>query len=137
MKFIFSLLFYLLFGFQAIQAKPVDIVIWHSLAEQLGNQFKEIANEFNRQNPDYNIRLIYKGDYAESLTNFAAAFRAKQAPALIHVFEVGSGSIVQPKGIVKPVNLLMQEANTVLPTDDFLAATRAFYSQDQKLLAMP
>lgn len=119
------------------ESKPIDIVIWHSLAEQLGNELKEIATAFNRQSPEYRIKLVYKGDYTESITNFAAAFRAKQPPALIHIFEVGSLSVLQPPGVIKPLNQLMGDANLTLPENDFLSAVRVFYSEKEHLVAMP
>ena len=121
----------------SIQAKPVEIVLWHSLAGHLGSAIQELANGFNSSQTTYVIKPIYKGDYIESLTSFAAAFRAHQPPSLVQVFEVGTATMLAPKGIIKPVDELMKEQGLVLPEDSFFPAVRAFYSEQGQLMAMP
>lgn len=120
-----------------IQAKPVEIVLWHSLAGHLGSSIQDLANGFNSSQTTYVIKPIYKGDYIESLTSFAAAFRAHQPPSLVQVFEVGTSTMLAPKGIIKPVDELMKEQGLVLPEDSFFPAVRAFYSEQGQLMAMP
>ncbi len=120
-----------------LQANPLEIIFWHSLAGSLGTTVNQLANDFNRSQPNYRIKPIYKGEYSESLTSFAAAFRAKQPPAIIQVFEVGTPVLLYPKGIIKPVDDLMQEYGLNLPKKDFLPALRDFYSESGKLLALP
>lgn len=120
-----------------LQAKPVEILLWHSLAGHSGSQMQVLANDFNRSQPDYVIKPIYKGGYIESLTSFAAAFRAHQPPALIQVFEVGTATMLTPPGIIKPVDVLMQEEGFTLPQASFFPAVRAYYSEHGHLMAMP
>lgn len=134
-RIIFSLL--LLFSQTLVAAKPVKIVMWHSLAGHLGTQIRQLVRDFNHSQPDYVIEPVYKGDYIESLTSFAAAFRAGQPPDLVQVSEVGTATMLSPKGIVKPVDELMKEQGMSLPEDDFLPALRAFYSRENRLMAMP
>jgi len=121
----------------ALQAKPVEIVVWHSLAGQLGVEAKALFDGFNRSQTQYVLKSVYKGDYLESLTSFAAAFRAKQPPALVQIFEVGTPNMLSPKGIIKPVDDLMLEQGFKLPKDSFFPAIRAYYSQQGNLMAMP
>lgn len=120
-----------------LQAKPVEIVMWHSLAGQLGTAVTQLANDFNQKQDNYALKLVYKGEYTESLTSFAAAFRAKQPPAIIQVFEAGTATMLHPKGIIKPVDELMEEQGLSLPKTSFLPAVRTFYSENEHLLAMP
>lgn len=120
-----------------LAAGPVEIVFWHSLAGHAGEELGQLVTHFNQSQRDYAIRLIYKGEYTESLTSFAAAFRAKQPPAIIQIFEVGTATMLHPKGIIKPVDELMQEQGLSLPKASFLPALRAFYSQADQLFAMP
>lgn len=119
------------------QAKPTEIVLWHSLAGQLGTELQALVNGFNQSQIHYIIKPVYKGDYIESLTSFAAAFQAKEPPALIQVFEVGSTTMLAPKGIIKPVSELMQEQGFPLPKDIFFPAVRSYYSEQGQLMAMP
>lgn len=121
----------------AAQAKPVEIILWHSLAGHSGTEIKALVNGFNQSQTDYIIKPIYKGDYTESLTSFAAAFRAHQPPALIQVFEVGTASMLMPPGIIKPLDTLMQEQGLTLSEANFFPTIRAYYSEHGHLMAMP
>jgi sn-glycerol 3-phosphate transport system substrate-binding protein len=121
----------------SLQAKPVEIPLWYSLAGQTGEELRQLVADFNQNQKDYAVKLVYKGEYTEALTSFAAAFRAKQPPAIVQIFEVGTATMLHPKGIIKPVDELMQEQGLSLPKENFLPAVRAFYSQANHLLAMP
>ena len=134
--FYFPVIFSLLF-LTPLHATPTKIILWHSLAGQLGREIQLLAKGFNDSQSDYVIKPIYKGDYIESLTSFAAAFSAKQPPALIQVFEVGTATMLAPKGIIKPAEDLMKEQGLSLPTESFFPAVRAYYSEQGKLMAMP
>ena len=128
---------YLCFSPLPLQAKPTEIIFWHSLAGHLGEQIQLIANGFNKSQTEYRIKPIYKGNYIESLTSFAAAFRAHQPPSMVQVFEVGKDSMLIPQGIIKPVHELMEEEGMTLPLSSFFPAIRAYYSEHNKLMAMP
>ncbi len=125
------------FMLNALQAKPQPIVLWHSMAGNLGTAFQTITNEFNHIQSAYVIKPIYKGDYIESLTSFAAAFRAHQPPDLIQVFEVGTATMLAPRGIIKPVDEIMQAEGLSLPKADMFPAVLAAYSNGGQLMAMP
>ncbi|CDZ78771.1 sn-glycerol-3-phosphate-binding periplasmic protein UgpB precursor [Legionella massiliensis] len=131
-------IFIFLFCFlSALFAKPVELVMWYSLAGHTGEVTRQLVADFNRSQKDYRVTLVYKGEYTEALTSFAAAFRAKQPPALVQIFEVGTATMLHPKGIIKPVDELMQEEGLSLPKESFLPAVREFYSKENQLLAMP
>ncbi|WP_081778113.1 extracellular solute-binding protein, partial [Legionella lansingensis] len=127
----------LLFSFQTLQAKAVEIIMWHSLAGHLGAEIRQLVATFNSRQNEYIIKLVYKGEYTEAITSFAAAFRAKKAPAIMQIFEVGTTIMLYPQGIIKPVDDLMKEQGLALPEDSFLPALRSFYSQNNRLVAMP
>lgn len=132
------LLFLLLLGQTfSLSARPVEIIFWHSLAGRLGQELTSLVNEFNQSQHEARIKPVYKGDYIDSLTSFAAAFRAKQPPMIIQVFEVGTASMLTPSGIIKPVHEIMTESGYPLAEDDFLPAVREFYSQNGQLQALP
>jgi sn-glycerol 3-phosphate transport system substrate-binding protein len=132
----FSLLFLLLCSF-SIHAKPVELVFWHGMAGHLGEEVQALTDDFNKSQNNYVIKPIYKGNYTETLTNFAAAFRAHQAPSIVQVFEVGSAIMLSPPGVIKPVDELMHEQGKSLPKEDFIQSVREFYSRDGHLMAMP
>src|SRR5687768_16838256 len=105
MKNIFLFLFF--FFLNTAWSEKVEITLWHSLAGNLGNEMQQLVAEFNQSQHEYMIKPVYKGEYTDSITSFAAAFRAKQPPALIQVFEVGTGTMLSPKGIIKPLAEIM------------------------------
>lgn len=119
-----------------IQAKPTEIVLWHSLAGFLGEEVIRLTDEFNQSQYDVLIKPVYKGDYIESLTSFAAVFRAGTPPALIQVFEVGT-SIMLSKNVTKPVDELMHQNKLSLPLASFFPSLREYYSEEGHLMAMP
>lgn len=121
----------------ALQAKPVEILLWHAMAGHLGHEIRQLADDFNAQQKQYRIKPVYKGDYVETLTSFAAAFRAHQPPDMVQVFEVGTATMLAPQGIIKPVAQLMEEQHIALPVDDILPAVRQFYSRQGQLMAFP
>lgn len=118
-------------------AKPIELVFWHAMAGHLGEEVQALANEFNHSQNEYVVRPIYKGNYLETLTSFAAAFRAHQPPAMVQIFEVGTSIMLSPKGVIKPVGALMLEQGMKLPEDEFIQSVREFYSDNGQLMAMP
>lgn len=136
MKILFLLLLIFLSVIPA-QAKPVELVFWHAMAGYLGDEVRLLADDFNKSQNQYRVKPIYKGNYTETLTNFAAAFRARQAPSIVQIFEVGTSIMLAPPGVIKPVDLLMSEQGISLPKDDFIQSVREFYSRDGQLMAMP
>lgn len=118
-------------------AHPVEVVFWHSMAGQLGRELNQLVDDFNQRQPEYKIRPVYKGDYLECLTSFAAAFQAKRPPDLVQIFEVGTQTVLAPQGIIKPVYELMQEQGLSLPEASMFPAVKKQYSQHGRLMGMP
>lgn len=116
---------------------PTQIIFWHSLPGQLGQEVKRLTEQFNHSQNRYEIQPVYKGDYIESLTGFAAAFRAKQAPNLIQVFEVGSSVMRYPEGITLPVEKVLRENGVKIEKDQFFPAVVNNYSEANQLIAFP
>lgn len=130
--FLFSL-----FNTMLAQATAVELVFWHGMAGHLGDEVRLLANDFNKSQQEYIVKPVYKGDYIETLTSFAAAFRAHQAPAIVQIYEVGTAIMLSPEGVIKPVDVLMKEQGMNLPKDDFIQSVREFYSRNGQLMAMP
>ena len=67
-----------------------EIVWWHALQAALGERVNEIAAKFNASQNEYEVKAIFKGSYPETLNAAIAAYRAKQAPHVVQVYEVGT-----------------------------------------------
>jgi sn-glycerol 3-phosphate transport system substrate-binding protein len=121
----------------ALYAKPVTITVWHALAGHLGNEFVSLTETFNDSQKDYHIKPVYKGDYVETLTSYAAAYRAKKTPDIVQVMEVGTATMLAPKGVIKPVEQLFKEQGLPLPKQDMIQVVNDFYSKNNILMAFP
>ena len=114
----------------ALWAHPVEIQMWHAMAGPLGVEINHLAKAFNASQTHYTLKPIYKGNYAETLTAFAAAYRAHAAPALLQVFEVGSTTMLYPEGVIKPVGRLLKEQHSAIKLNQSAwPILRQYYSQ--------
>ena len=115
-----------------------DIQWWHSMEGALGERVNELANEFNKSQSDYQIKPVYKGNYGESMNAGIAAFRAGNAPDILQVFEVGTATMMNAKGAIKPVQQMSEEAGDPIDPKAFIGAVAGYYSAaDGKLVSMP
>ena len=105
---------------------------------QLGEALNGLAEGFNKSQKDYKVVPVYKGTYTETMTGAIAAFRAKQQPHIVQVFEVGTATMMAAKGAIYPVHQLMADAGEAFDPDAYLPAVYGYYSTtDGKLLSMP
>ncbi|MEC8549820.1 MAG: extracellular solute-binding protein, partial [Pseudomonadota bacterium] len=96
--------------------------------------------DFNASQPDYELKAVYKGNYTETMTSAIAAFRAKEQPHIVQVFEVGTATMMaaEDKGAVYPVHELMTDAGEPFDQSEYLPAVISYYTTaDNKLLSLP
>lgn len=115
-----------------------EIAWWHAMGGELGKKLEQIAQTFNESQADYKIVPVYKGSYPETLTAAIAAFRANQQPAIVQVFEVGTGTMMAAKGAVYPVYKLMADEGENFEPASFIAPVVGYYSDtDGNILSLP
>jgi len=115
-----------------------EIQFWHAMGGQLGEALNALAEGFNKRQKDYAVKPVYKGTYTETMTGAIAAFRARQHPHIVQVFEVGTANMMAAKGAIKPVHEIMAEANEPFDPKAYLGPVYGYYSTtDGKLLSMP
>lgn len=115
-----------------------EIQWWHAMGGNLGETVNEIAAGFNKSQNEYKVVPVYKGSYTETLTAAVAAFRAKQGPHIVQVFEVGTANMMAAKGAVYPIYQLMADANEPFDPKAYIGPVYGYYSTtDGKLLSMP
>ncbi|KAE9529841.1 extracellular solute-binding protein [Testudinibacter aquarius] len=111
---------------------------WHAMGGQLGETVNKMAAGYNASQNQCKIDPIYKGSYEELLTAGIAAFRAKQAPNIIQVYDAGSATIINAKGALIPVADLFAESGIEFDKNDYLPGVRNFYADSQgKMIGMP
>lgn len=125
----------------AISANAIaatNISWWHAHGGQLGETVNKIAADFNASQSACQIDPVYKGTYEETLTAGIAAFRAKQIPNIIQIFEAGSATIMNAKGALVPVADLLKDNGVDFNKKDYLAGIRNFYADSAgKMVGMP
>jgi sn-glycerol 3-phosphate transport system substrate-binding protein len=125
-------------GASAAAQAQTEIQWWHAMGGQLGEALNALAEGFNKSQTDYKVVPVYKGTYTETMTAAIAAFRARQQPHIVQVFEVGTATMMAAKGAVHPVYQLMADAGEPFDPNAYLPAVYGYYSTtDGKLLSMP
>ncbi|PKH01041.1 sn-glycerol-3-phosphate ABC transporter substrate-binding protein UgpB [Psychromonas sp. MB-3u-54] len=115
-----------------------EVEWWHAMGGNLGQKVNEIAADFNKSQSDYEIKPVYKGSYAETMTSAIAAFRAQQQPAIVQVFEVGTATMMGAEQAIYPIHELMKATNESFNPDNYLSAVTGYYTtNDGKMLSMP
>ncbi len=111
-----------------------DIQFWHAMGGRLGEVVEEIATKYNASQDTYNLVPTYKGGYEDTMTAGIAAFRAKQQPNIIQIFDAGAATIINAKGATIPVADLMSNFDS----GDYIEGVRNFYADsDGKMIGMP
>ncbi len=115
-----------------------EIEWWHAMGGALGQKVNQIASDFNASQSEYVIKPVYKGTYPETMTSAVAAFRAKNQPAIVQVFEVGTASMMGAKKAVFPVYQLMEKTNEPFDPNSYLSTVTAYYTtSDGKMISLP
>jgi sn-glycerol 3-phosphate transport system substrate-binding protein len=117
-------------------AQKTEIHFWHAMTGQLGEALEAQAKEFNASQTEYEVKPLRKGSYAETLTAAIAAYRQKNPPHLVQVFEVGTQTMLL-SGAVLPVHDLMQQHEIRINWNDFIKPVAGYYMKDGKLFSMP
>jgi sn-glycerol 3-phosphate transport system substrate-binding protein len=125
-------------GFAAPASAQTELQWWHAMAGELGQKLEKIATDFNNSQKDFKVVPVYKGTYPEVMTGAIAAFRAKQPPHIIQVFEVGTATMMAARGAVYPVYELMKDAAEPFDPKAYLPAVVGYYTDTQgNMLSFP
>jgi sn-glycerol 3-phosphate transport system substrate-binding protein len=112
-----------------------EIQFWHAMTGVLGERVGEIAAKFNTSQSEYEVKAIYKGDYTTTLNAAIAAYRAKQPPHVVQVFEVGTQTMLS-SGAVYPVFQLMKDNGIAIDWNDLFGPVKSYYSTGGNLYSM-
>jgi sn-glycerol 3-phosphate transport system substrate-binding protein len=119
-------------------AEKTKIVWWHAMTAALGDEVNRIVDAFNQSQDAVELTAIYKGQYPDVLTATIAAFRAGQAPHLVQIFEVGTGSMLAAGKATKQVWELVKETGAEIDPKAYIPAVRGYYSlSDGRMASMP
>jgi len=115
-----------------------EIQFWHAMGGRLGEVVEEIATKYNASQSEYTLVPTYKGGYEDTMTAGIAAFRAKEQPNIIQIFDAGAATIINAKGATIPMADLMAEHAGGFDSADYIEGVRYFYADsDGKMIGMP
>jgi sn-glycerol 3-phosphate transport system substrate-binding protein len=127
----------LAFAATAAQAQT-EIQFWHSMGGALGDKVNELATKFNESQKEYKVVASYKGAYPESMTAAIASYRAGNAPHILQVFEVGSGTMMAAKGAIVPIAKVMKDADEPFDPKVYLPVVAGYYTDSKgNMLSFP
>jgi len=119
-------------------AEPTTVTWWHAMGGELGKTVERIAEGFNESQDEFEVKAVYKGNYTETMTAAISAFRAREHPHIVQVFEVGTATMMAAEGAIYPVHQLMADAGEPFDKSDYLPAVVSYYTTtDGKLLSLP
>jgi sn-glycerol 3-phosphate transport system substrate-binding protein len=128
----------------AILVSPVtvsaatEVQFWHAFTGRLGDLVAEQVKTFNASQDEYQIVASHKGNYSETLNAGIAAFRAKEQPHILMVFEVGTATMMAAKGAINPVYEVMANSGASFSPDAFIGAVKGYYTTtDGQMLSLP
>ena len=115
-----------------------EIQFWHAFTGPLGEILAKQVEGFNASESDYQVVAVYKGNYSEALNAGVAAFRAKQQPHILQVFEVGTATMMAAKGAVNPVFEVMKAGGETFDPAVYLPTVTGYYTDlEGNMLSMP
>ncbi|MEM7301982.1 MAG: sn-glycerol-3-phosphate ABC transporter substrate-binding protein UgpB [Pseudomonadota bacterium] len=115
-----------------------EIQFWHAFTGRLGELVAEQVSTFNSSQSDYKVVASHKGNYSETLNAGIAAFRAKEQPHILMVFEVGTATMMAAKGAIKPIHQVMSEAGATFDQDAYIGSVKGYYTTtDGQMLSLP
>ncbi len=121
-----------------VLAEPITINWWFAHGGRLGEKVQEIVANYNASQSEYKVVATYKGNYTDTMNAGIAAFRSKNPPHILQVFEVGTASMMAAKGAIKPVYEVMAESGLPFDPKTYLSTVTGYYTApDGKMLSMP
>lgn len=119
-------------------AMSAEIQFWHAFTGRLGELVAEQIEKFNSSQDKHKVVGSHKGNYSETLNAGIAAFRAKEQPHILMVFEVGTATMMGAKGAIKPVHEVMSDAGASFNPDAYIGSVKGYYTTtDGKMLSLP
>lgn len=112
------------------------ISLWHAQEGRSREAIEELVQRFNQSQAEVEVEAVYKGTYPEVIAAATAAYRKRQAPHLVQVYEVGTQSMIVSDAIV-PVHRLMRQQKVEVDWADFVETITGYYATDGRLNSMP
>lgn len=117
-------------------AKPVTITFWHAMSGSRLGVVESIIESFNATHPDFEVKPLFTGSYAETLTKYVAAYPTGTGPNMVQVYEVGTQTMIDSEAII-PVYKIPEMLGETWDWAQYVIPITHYYSVDGNLWSMP
>ena len=132
MKRSLSVVFIACMSVLSIASAQTTIEFWHAFSDEARSSWiEERASEWSEQNPDFEVAVVSKASYRETLDGAVLAARQGEPPHIVQVFEVGSQSAFD-SGLFEPVGDI-----GAYSTDDYIRPVLNYYTINGTVNSIP
>uniref|UniRef100_UPI00345EDA83 extracellular solute-binding protein n=1 Tax=Alicyclobacillus acidocaldarius TaxID=405212 RepID=UPI00345EDA83 len=119
-------------GQAASTAQPVTITFEESMPGKLGTELQKLTNEFEKQNPNIHVQLIFNGSYSTLEQKLTAAIASNTEPTVAQVEETWETNYVQ-NGLIEPLDSVIPKSTQ----NDLIPIWRQDSTYNGKLMSVP
>ncbi len=118
-------------------AAITQVRIWHAMTGVPADTFGKIVSDFNAEQKNYHVDLVFKGSDKATIEAGVAALKAADGPDLLQVSDVESGDLLKVKDSTKPLYEILPLAKSK-DFDFFIPGAVTFMKDDRnRLRAFP
>lgn len=122
-------------GADVLNSGPVTVSFWHAMKGANADALNALVEKFNSAHSGkITVKPTFQGSYDDTITKYKAAVQAKQTPALVQIYDIGSGFMAD-SGQTIPAQAFADLDK--LDLADIQPAIKGYYSRGGKLQSMP
>lgn len=119
--------------------KPVTVEFWHAMSGHLEETLQQLADEFQKQNPNITIKLVAQGSYDDLSQKLMAAAKAKTSPTMSQAYSNWQSEYVANE-LIEDLTPYFNDAKIGLSAEDQKDIVPAFIEDntwDGRLFGLP
>lgn len=112
-------------------AGPIQLEMWHAMEGFIEEKLKDLVNQFNASQKEYQVRLIYKGNYTDTFNEGLKTAKAKAGfPHILQAYEIATPTFRLETDLYIPAGELLQKHGFAF-SEGLIPAIIDFYSNDK------
>ncbi len=115
---------------------PVTIQFWHAMSGDRIDLIQGIVDNFMEENPNVSVEVQYAGGYNDTLNKVKSAYKAGNAPAIFHSYEIGTLGLIN-SGLISPVDELANKYDESIDWDNYFVPVEGYYEYQGQHYSMP
>ena len=113
---------------QGAQAQQrIKFEYWYGLTAQLGDIMVDHCKRFNESQTKYEAVCVGQGGYDKAEQNTIAAYRSKQQPTLVQIYDAGTVNFML-SGAIYPANQLVKDFDMKVDWADYFPGVANYYA---------